>query len=44
MLEKAEAEIDIQKCKVRALENIVRELGGEIPKEEDFAKMQEMQK
>jgi hypothetical protein len=39
MLEKAEAVLDIQKCKVRALEAIVLELGGELPKEEDIAKL-----
>jgi hypothetical protein len=39
MLEKAEADLDIQKCKVRALEAIVLELGGELPKEEDITKL-----
>ncbi len=37
MLEKAEADVDIYKCKVRGLEAIIMELGGEIPKDEDFA-------
>ena len=31
LLEKAEGEIDIYKCKVAALENIIMELGGSIP-------------
>lgn len=39
LLEKAEAEIDIQKCKVRALEKIITDLGGEVPKNvEEIAK------
>jgi hypothetical protein len=37
MLEKAEAEIDIQKSKVKALEKIILSLGGDIPKDEDIA-------
>ena len=41
MLEKAEGEVDIYKCKVRALEGIILELGGEVPREEDLAKMTE---
>jgi len=31
LLEKTEAELDIQKCKVKALENIIMELGGDLP-------------
>ena len=38
MLEKAEAEIDIQKCRVKALESIITQLGGKIPQDEDIAK------
>ena len=41
MLDKAEAELDIYKCRVRALEGIIVELGGEVPKEEEIAKMVE---
>jgi hypothetical protein len=37
MLEKAEAEIDIQKGKVRALEKIIISLGGTVPRDEDIA-------
>jgi kinesin family protein 5 len=37
MLEKAEAEIDIQKCKVRALESIILSLGGEVPRDDVIA-------
>jgi len=38
MLDKAEAEIGIQKCKVRSLEGIIVELGGVIPKDEEISK------
>ena len=38
MLDKAEAEIGIQKCKVRTLEGIIIELGGEVPKDEEISK------
>jgi kinesin family member 5 len=41
LLEKAEAEIDMQKCKVRALEQIIKGMGGELPREEDMQKMSE---
>lgn len=34
LLEKAEAEVDIQKCKVKALEQIITELGGEVPQDD----------
>jgi kinesin family protein 5 len=34
LLDKAEADLDIQKCKVKALESIIVELGGEVPREE----------
>lgn len=34
LLEKAEAEVDIQKCKVKALEQIIVELGGEVPQDD----------
>jgi hypothetical protein len=44
MLEKAEGELDIYKCKVKALEGIIIELGGEIPKEEEIAKITEKAK
>ena len=37
LLEKAEAEWDISKCKVKALENIIMELGGNLPKDEEMA-------
>lgn len=36
LLEKAEAEVDIQKCKVKALESIIIELGGSVPKDEEL--------
>lgn len=38
MLDKAEAEIGIQKCKVRTLEGIIVELGGVVPKDEEISK------
>ena len=38
MLDKAEVEIGIQKCKVRTLEGIIIELGGEVPKDEEISK------
>ena len=38
MLDKAEAEIGIQKCKVRTLESIIVELGGVVPKDEEISK------
>jgi hypothetical protein len=40
MLEKAEADVDIYKCKVRALEGIIIELGGEIPKYDELPQPQ----
>lgn len=36
LLEKAEGELDIYKCKVRALEEIIMELGGALPQEEEL--------
>jgi hypothetical protein len=39
LLEKAEADLDIQKCKVKALENIIMELGGALPQDEEIAQM-----
>jgi hypothetical protein len=36
MLEKAEAELDIQKCKVKALEQIILELGGDVPRDDEI--------
>lgn len=41
MLEKAEAEIDIQKCKVKTLESIIVSLGGKIPRDDDIMKQME---
>ena len=41
LLEKAEAELDIQKCKVKALEGIIMELGGSVPKDEEMAEIAE---
>ena len=41
LLERAEAEIDVQKCKVRALESIITKLGGEVPKEDEIARLAE---
>lgn len=37
LLEKAETDLDIQKCKVKALEEIIMELGGSLPKDEEMA-------
>jgi hypothetical protein len=36
LLEKAEAEVDIQKCKVKALGSIIIELGGTVPKDDEL--------
>lgn len=44
LLEKAEADLDIQKCKVKALENIILELGGSVPKDEEMALITERQR
>lgn len=37
LLEKAEADLDNQKCRVKALEGIIMELGGSLPKDEEMA-------
>lgn len=39
LLEKAETELDIQKCKVKAFEGIIMELGGALPNNEEMAEM-----
>lgn len=39
LLEKAEADLDIQKCKVKALEGIIMELGGALPNNEEMAEI-----
>jgi kinesin family protein 5 len=41
LLEKAEAEVDIQKCKVKALENIIKSLGGVVPRDDVIQQMAE---
>lgn len=41
MLEKAEAEIDIQKCKVKALEKIITDMGGIVPKDDVIKRLAE---
>jgi hypothetical protein len=41
LLEKAEADLDIQKCRVKALEGIILELGGTLPKDDEMALMTE---
>ena len=41
MLEKAEAEIDIQKCKVKALEKIITDMGGIVPKDDVIQRLAE---
>lgn len=35
LLEKCENDLSISVCKVKALENIIMELGGEVPKADD---------
>jgi hypothetical protein len=44
MLEKAEVDLDIYKCKVKALESIIMELGGSLPQEEELAMITARQK
>jgi hypothetical protein len=39
LLEKAEGEVDLLRCRVRALEAQVLSLGGEVPKDEDINAM-----
>ena len=44
LLEKCEHDLDIQKVKVKALEAIIIELGGELPKDEQIALMNQKEK
>ena len=37
MLEKTEAELEISKCKIKALEGIIVDMGGTLPKDEEMA-------
>lgn len=39
LLEKAEAELDVQRCRVRTLEGIIKGLGGDVPGEEEVARL-----
>ena len=41
LLEKAEAEVDIQKCKVKALEGIIKGMGGVVPQDDVIQQMAE---
>lgn len=44
LLEKTEADLDIFKCKVKALESIIMELGGSLPQDDEIALMSARQK
>jgi hypothetical protein len=37
MLDKAEGELEVSKCKIKALEVIIVDLGGTPPKDEEMA-------
>eukprot|EP00347_Sterkiella_histriomuscorum_P007099 403350261 len=39
LLEKTEGDLDIQRCKVKALEGIIMELGGALPNSEEMAEI-----
>jgi DNA-binding response OmpR family regulator len=44
LLEKAEAEVDLQRCRAKALEGIILELGGALPRDEEMAAIAERQR
>jgi hypothetical protein len=37
MLEKAEQDLETSKCKTKALEQIILDMGGNLPKDEEMA-------
>jgi kinesin family protein 5 len=39
LLEKAEKDCEVQKCKVKTLEKIILDLGGTIPKDDEILKL-----
>lgn len=44
LLEKAEADLESHKHRVKALESIITDLGGSLPKEEEFEALEERQR
>ena len=37
MLEKAESDLGLSKCKIKAFESVILDLGGSLPKDEELA-------